>query len=204
MKFTYFAALATMYSNAVWAGTCETKIQVGDETRILGRYLEDDGAFNFQMYRSEATNDVTVLFYWRHAAGSGRSVAPTLDISFTEQGFKKLRSGSYLTIDGDGDTDGTAQLVLRRKYDESWSTDFTFQMSELPAAFPSSKTLTVRLMQPSKTGPAKIQVQGTLDMAKLKQEIAAMGPADIVLDAMQENFAKECSNDNPELKQDED
>jgi hypothetical protein len=205
MKFTYvperltirklvIGTLAIMCSNPVWAGNCETKIQVGDETKLLGRYLEDNGVFSFQIYTSEAASNVTALFYWRHAVGSGRSVVPTLDIGFTQQGFKKLRSGSYMTIDGDGDTGGTAQMVLKRKYDESWNTDFTFQMAELPIAFPSSNTLTVRLMRPSKTGPAKIQVQGTLDMVKLKQEIAAMGPADIVLDAMQENFAKNCGN----------
>lgn len=163
---------------------------IGGETKLLGRYLDDGGAFSFQMYTSESTRGVTALFYWRHAPGSGRGVIPTLDLGFAEQGFKKLRKGSYFTLDGDG----APQIILYRKYDKSIFNDVTLQAPELIMAFPASNIVTVRMMLPSKTGTAKIQAQGTLDMIMLKQEIAAFGPADIALDTMQANYEEKCDN----------
>ncbi len=195
-KFQQLASACLLLSTIVFspnnalASNCEVQIQIAGETKKLGRYLDNDGAFSFEIYTTEAAENVTASFYWRHAPGSGRQVVPTLDISFQNQGFKKLRSGSYFTIDGDG----ADQIVLQRLYDESWNNDFKIHNADLLAAFPSSAKVTVRLMLPSKKGPAIIQAQGTLDMVKLKQEIEAFGPADIALDVMQENYSKECNN----------
>jgi hypothetical protein len=177
-------------ANNAAAATCEVKIQIAGEAKTLSRYLDNDGAFSFEIYTSEAAENITASFYWRHAPGSGRQVVPTLDISFQNEGFKKLRSGSYFTIDGDG----SPQMVLQRLYNESWNNDFKLQNADLFTAFPNAKKVTVRLMLPSKKGPAKIQAEGTLDMVKLKQEIESFGPADILLDQKHKNFAEECTN----------
>jgi hypothetical protein len=177
-------------SNNAAAATCEVKIQIADEAKTLSRYLDNDGAFSFEIYTSEAAEDITASFYWRHAPGSGRQVVPTLDISFQNEGFKKLRSGSYFTIDGDG----SPQMVLQRLYNESWNNDFKLQNADLFTAFPNAKKVTVRLMLPSKKGSAKIQAEGTLDMIKLRQEIDAFGPADILLDQKHKNFEEACTN----------
>ena len=177
------------------AATCKVDMQVGGVTKELERQLEDDGTFSYEIYTSEASTDVTADFYWRHVPGSGRTVMPSLDIGFSKQGFEKLRSGSYFILDGTGADGKPVQKVMQRILDLPQFNDFRIQNTDLLAAFPAGGSLAVRLMLPAKKGsekPPKTLAQGALNMAVLKQEIEAFGPADILLNAKQANFQKEC------------
>ncbi len=203
MKYNRFAsaclAVCAVFSgpNIAAAATCEVQMQIAGEAKTLSRYLDDDGTFSFQIYTSEASSDVTADFYWRHVPGSGRVVMPSLDIGFNKQGFKKLPRGSYFTLDGTGPSGDPVQKVMQRIGDDPIFNDIKIQSADLLATFSASGALKLQLMLPAKKGskkPPKMLTQGTLDMALLRQEIAAFGPADILLDTKHQNFEKECSD----------
>ncbi len=180
----------SFFAASAHANYCRVTVQIEGEDFEVSRGLDDTGAFNYQIVDSRVTSDATAQYYYAHVPGSGRSVAPRLDMDFKKQGRKKFKTGTRLVFK----SDSGKEVTMQRMYEERWLDDFELFPRQLLNDFEGDQVLTFELREPgSKKGQMKTVVTGKFDLNRLRAETIALEEADQKLDAVQTNPVGSCS-----------